>query len=272
MGSDAMARMSVEPVKFLPSETVELDKPLFVFLPGMDGAGTLFRPQASYIAPWFDIRCVSISPTDKSDWIRLAHKIGDLIRHEIPESASKTGRRRQVYLCGESFGGCLAMHVLTQFPDLFERAILVNPASSFRRLPWMHFGSAITRRLPSSAYQFSALGLVPLLIETHRVSRRDRKDMTAAMGAVPAKTASWRMKLLSEFEAERLPLERITHPVLLIAGANDRLLPSKREVKSLLKRFPNAQMRVLPKSGHACLLERETNLQKILFETDFLPP
>ena len=271
MASDATVRMAAEPVQFLPSKTIEPDKPLFVFLPGMDGAGTLFRPQESRLMPWFDVRCVSISLTDKSGWVRLAHKVSDLIRRELPGLTMKKGRRRQVYLCGESFGGCLAMHVLTQSPDLFERAILINPASSFRRLPWMHFGSAITRRLPSSAYQFSSLGLVPLLIETHRVSRGDRKDMTAAMGAVPAKTASWRMKLLSEFEAERLPLERMTHPVLLIAGANDRLLPSAREVKGLLARFPNAQMTVLPKSGHACLLERETNLQKILLEAGFLP-
>ena len=259
------------PVRFLPSENIAPDKPLFIFLPGMDGAGTLFRPQMSRLAPWFDIRCVSIARTDKSGWVRLAQKVSELIRGELAKLSAKVGRRRRVYLCGESFGGCLAMHVLTHSPDLFERIVLVNPASSFRRLPWMHFGSAITRRLPSSAYQFSSLGLVPLLIESHRVSQREREEMTAAMGAVPARTASWRMKLLSEFEAERLPLERMTHPVLLIAGANDRLLPSKREVKELLRRFPNAQMKVLPYSGHACLLERETNLQQILRENDFLP-
>ena len=236
----------------------------------MDGAGTLFRPQVNRLLPWFDIRCVAISLTDKSGWERLARKVCDLIEGVAHVSEGK--RRRGVYLCGESFGGCLAMHVLTQAPHLFERVILINPASSFRRLPWMHLGPLITRRLPSQAYQFSSLGLVPLLIEQNRVSRRDRKDITAAMGAVPAKTAAWRMKLLSEFEAERLPLERMTHPVLLIAGENDRLLPSKREVKGLMARFPDAHVKVLPHSGHACLLESKTNLQKILFDYDFLPP
>ena len=270
MGSNPKGA-SAGPVKFLPSEVAAPDKPLFIFLPGMDGAGTLFRPQIGRLLPWFDIRCVSIALKDKSGWERLARKVIELIRRELLELDSKSGRRRAVYLCGESFGGCLAMHVLTQAPELFERVILINPASSFRRLPWMHLGPLITRRLPNSAYQFSSLGLVPLLIEQHRVSRRDRKDMTAAMGAVPAKTASWRMKLLSEFESERLPLERMTHPILLIAGENDRLLPSKREVGGLLNRFPNAQMKVLPHSGHACLLESETNLQKILREADFLP-
>ncbi|MGB3768296.1 MAG: alpha/beta hydrolase [Phormidesmis sp.] len=270
MVSRAAAGQPVGPVKFLPNKNVAPDKPLFIFLPGMDGSGRLFRPQESRLMPWFDVRCVSIALTDKSSWTRLARKVGELIRSEL-SALNTNGRRRAVYLCGESFGGCLAMHVLTQSPELFERIVLVNPASSFRRLPWMHLGSLITRRLPSQAYQFSSLGMVPLLIEQHRVSQRDRQDMTTAMSAVSARTAAWRMKLLSEFEAERLPLERMMHPVLLIAGANDRLLPSTREVKSLLRRFPNSQMKVLPYSGHACLLERETNLQKILFESGFLP-
>lgn len=266
MGS---ADLSAEPVRFLPPKGIAPDKPLFIFLPGMDGAGTLFRPQVNRLLPWFDVRCVSISRTDKSGWARLARKVCGLIEGLVNATG---GKRRVVYLCGESFGGCLSMHVLTQAPYLFERVILINPASSFRRLPWMHLGSLITRRLPSQAYQFSSLGLVPLLIEPNRVSRRDRKDMTVAMGAVPAKTAAWRMKLLSEFEAERLPLERMTHPVLLIAGENDRLLPSKREAKSLMARFPDARIKVLPHSGHACLLESETNLKQILFDYDFLPP
>ena len=264
------ADVPAEPVKLLPSKWSAPGKPLFIFLPGMDGAGTLFRPQVERLLPWFDVRCVAISLADTSGWERLARKVCDLIDGLV--NASKRKRRRMVYLCGESFGGCLAMHVLTLAPHLLERVILINPASSFRRLPWMHLGPLITRRLPSQAYQFSSLGLVPLLIEQHRVSRRDRKDMTAAMGAVPAKTAAWRMKLLSEFEAERLPLERMTHPVLLIAGGNDRLLPSKREVKSLMARFPDAQVKILPHSGHACLLESETNLQQILFDYGFLPP
>lgn len=271
MVSKADVGSTSEPVRFLPPKGADSSKPLFVFLPGMDGAGTLFRPQVARLLPWFDVRCVALSLTDRSGWERLARKVGLLIRAERL-SGREGSRRRLVYLCGESFGGCLVMHVLTQWPELFERIILINPASSFRRLPWMHLGPLIMRRLPSQAYQFSSIGLVPLLIESHRVKRRDRKDMTAAMGAVPARTAAWRMKLLSEFESERLPLERMTHPVLLIAGENDRLLPSKREAKSLLARFPNAQMKVLPKSGHACLLESETDLQKILVEAGFLPP
>lgn len=253
-------------VRLLTPRPVQPHKPLFIFLPGMDGTGTLLRTQIDRLVPWFDLRCVEISPKDLSGWQDLAHQVSRLISAEVGK------HRRAVYLCGESFGGCLAMQVLTQSPYLFDRVILVNPASSFRRLPWMQLGSLITRQLPNLAYRYSARGFVPFLIEPFRVNRRDREALETAMGTVPAQTAAWRMAMLSRFEVERLPLERMAHPVLLIAGGNDRLLPSKREAKSLRTRFPNAELTVLPDSGHACLLETSTNLQKILHQYRFLEP
>jgi pimeloyl-ACP methyl ester carboxylesterase len=260
----------ISSVRLVSPKPVQTSKPLFVFLPGMDGTGTLLRPQLDRLAPWFDLRCVAISPDDTTGWEPLARQVSQLISAEV--LSSQRPSRRSVYLCGESFGGCLAMQVLTLSPHLFDRVILVNPASSFRRLPWMHLGSMLTQQLPALAYRYSALGLAPFLMDPFRVARCDRKALEAAMGSVPAKTAAWRMGLLSGFEVERLPLERMTHPVLLIAGESDRLLPSKREAQSLQARFPNSQLMLLPNSGHACLLERDTNLQKILRQHGFLAP
>lgn len=287
-------RVTSDAVRLLTPRPVRSGQPLFIFLPGMDGTGTLLRSQLDRLVPWFDIRCVAISNQDNIDWEPLARQISDLIEsalaadssknsgknsskkraqpHPNPKEGASQGRRRAVYLCGESFGGCLAMQVLSLSPHLFDRVILVNPASSFRRLPWMQLGSMITRQLPDLAYRYSARGLVPFLIEANRVPKRDQVALEKAMGSVPAKTAAWRMLLLSRFEAERLPLERMNQPVLLIAGGQDKLLPSIREARSLQRRFPNAQLTILPNSGHACLLEWDVNLPKILRQHNFLDP
>lgn len=270
----------VAPVKFLrpeltldtlPSLSTALPKPLFIFLPGMDGSGRLLRPQVERLVPYFDIRCVALNAKNRSDWRSLAFQVSRLISQEADDYIEKFEDTPAIYLCGESFGGCLAMQLLTLSPQLFDRVILINPASSFRKLPWMQLGPMITRQLPSLAYRYSSQGLIPFLIEPHRVARRDRVALSNAMESVPAKMAAWRMDLLRKFEVERLPLEKMTHPVLLIAGGNDRLLPSKRETQSLLKRFPNAQFVLLPRSGHACLLETKTNLYQILKDHHFLP-
>lgn len=281
-------------VRLLVPRPVRSSHPLFIFLPGMDGTGTLLRSQLDRLVPWFDVRCVAISNQDHTDWEPLARQVSALIESALAADNAKTiahpnraqtagqkagqkddapqSRRRPVYLCGESFGGCLAMQVLSISPHLFDRVILINPASSFRRLPWMQLGSMLTRQLPDLAYRYSARGLVPFLIEADRVPKRDRAALEKAMGSVPAKTAAWRMLLLSRFEAERLPLEHMNHPVLLIAGRQDKLLPSIREARSLQRRFPNAHLTILPNSGHACLLEWDVNLPKILRQHNFLEP
>ena len=237
----------------------------------MDGTGELFQAQASKLSRWFDLRCLSLPPQELADWQTLTHQVSTLIDTELGKDTAPSGRRRGVYLCGESFGGCLAMQVLVHSPHLFEKVILINPASSFRRLPWMQLGSLITHQLPNLVYRYGAQGLIPFLIEPFRVDRRDRIALANAMGSVPAKTAAWRMGLLSQFEIERLPLERMNHPVLVIAGGNDRLLPSVREANSLVARFPNAKKVLLPGSGHACLIESKTDLAQILQTQQFLP-
>ena len=47
---------------------------------------------------------------------------------------------RPVYLLGESFGGVLALAVATERPELVDRVILVNPATSFPRSVWPVLG------------------------------------------------------------------------------------------------------------------------------------
>ena len=111
---------------FLTPNQLQPQLPLFVFLPGMDGTGQLFRTQTAGLEAGFDVRCLALSPTDLTSWDELAEQTVELIYQELDKAS------RPVYLCGESFGGCLAMKVALLKPDLFTRIILVNPASSFR--------------------------------------------------------------------------------------------------------------------------------------------
>ena len=75
---------------------------------------------------------------------------------------------------------------------------------------------------------------------------------------------------MKEFDVSDNQLRRINQPVLVLAGAADRLLPSLSEAEHLVKALPNAEMVVLPHSGHACLLERDVNLYEIIKERKFL--
>lgn len=249
---------------FLTPKPLKPEYPLFVFLPGMDGTGQLLRSQLNYLEIGFDIRALAISPWDMTSWEALAEEVSRLIEAELK------GKRRQVYLCGESFGGCLALQVIKQIPHLIDRLILINPATSFHRLSWLSFGSQLVHWLPGVAYHYSTVGLATFLAEWELLEPANLEELIKVMQMIPQKTTVWRLSLLREFRLTEMQLARITQPVLLIAGGRDRLLPSVSESKWLASRLNDAKRLVLPESGHACLLEADVDLYQILKSQNFL--
>ncbi|HEY9607396.1 MAG TPA: alpha/beta hydrolase [Allocoleopsis sp.] len=250
---------------FLTPGRLNPNYPLFVFLPGMDGTGRLLRSQTKGLETAFDVRALAIPPDDLTNWQDLAATVVHLIEEALNDRASHS-----VYLCGESFGGCLALKVALLAPHLFRRIVLINPATSFNQRPLLRWGAQLNRLIPEYFYDLSALALLPLLSNLERLLPVDRRALLDAMRSVPAKTANWRISLVSEFDVDETALRRLTQPVLVIAGGADRLLPSVSEAERLVHCLPNAKMNVLPQSGHTCLLEADVNLFDILKDQNFL--
>ena len=250
-------------LRLLACTPVTASRPLFVFLPGMDGSGALLQAQVAGLRTGFDIRCLSIPPDDLRGWDELSEQVAALIQMEQQRHPG-----RKTTICGESFGGCLALRLITRFPKLCDQLILVNPASSAQRQPWISACSSLTQLLPTPIYQLSTFSLCNLLIASHRVSRPRRHQLLAAMQAVRPQSAAWRLSLLRQFRLEDLPLDRVHQPVLILASEADRLLPSQREAKRLARFLPNTTIVHLADSGHACLLENQLNLSAILKSQD----
>jgi len=260
----AMPEVKLGPC-FLTPKRVQPDYPLFVFLPGMDGTGQLLRSQTTGLEVAFDVRCLAIPQDDLTSWDELTQEVLNLIHAELEKNP-----HRLVYLCGESFGGCLAMKVALRSPQLFERIILVNPASSFHRHPWYGWASQLAYFVPRCFYQASAEWLLPFIAAIGQILPDDCRDMLKTMQSVPPETVLWRLSLIREFDVDETQLTRLTQPVLVVASARDRLLPSLTEARRLVNTLPNATIVVLPYSGHACLLEADINLYKIMQEHNFL--
>jgi pimeloyl-ACP methyl ester carboxylesterase len=250
---------------FLTPKRLQPELPLFVYLPGMDGTGQLLRTQTAGLESGFDVRCLAIPRDDLTSWDVLANNVLDLIHAELERSS-----HRSVYLCGESFGGCLAQKVAIMAPHLFKRILLINSASAFNLRPFFNWASQLTYLVPSCLYEFGALGLLPFLAALSRISRSDRQELLKSMRSVPPQTVLWRISLLREFYLNEVKLRNLRQPVLVIASANDRLLPSIEEARRLVNILPNSKIVVLPHSGHACLLETDVNLYTIMKEHNFL--
>ncbi|MBW4608600.1 MAG: alpha/beta hydrolase [Hassallia sp. WJT32-NPBG1] len=250
---------------FLTPKRLKPEYPLLVYLPGMDGTGQLLRAQTAGLEAGFDVRCLAIPREDLTSWDDLARNVLDLIDAELEKSPP-----RPVYLCGESFGGCLALKVAIASPKLFKRIVLINSASAFNLRPWLNWTSQLTGIIPGYLYDVGALGLLPFLASLGRVDRGDRQELLKSMRYVPPETVLWRISLLRNFHVDEKQLRTLTQPILLIAGADDRLLPSVTEAQRLVNILPNAKTVVLPNSGHACLLEKDIYLYEIMKENNFL--
>jgi pimeloyl-ACP methyl ester carboxylesterase len=256
---------NIKTICFLKPTPAKPHLPLFIFLPGMDGTGLLLHKQIPQLANVFDIRCLNIPLDDRSNWNTLTARTIALIKAELNRNP-----QRAVYLCGESFGGCLALNIALKAPHLMDRLILVNPASSFKQQPWLQWGSFLTQSMPEWFYPASVLGLLPFLASLGRISPSDRQALITTMKSVPQQTSAWRLELLQSFTLDTHRLRQLKKPVLVIAGASDLLLPSVTEAKLLAKHLPHTRLVVLPSSGHACLLENDIDLLEILQQQNFL--
>ena len=252
-------------VHFIDPREVNRDAPLFIYLPGMDGTGKLLQTQSDNLVAKFDLRCLSIRVDNYSTWQNLAEDTVKLIKAEL-----KNKTNREVYLCGESFGGCLALKTALAVSDLITKLILVNPASSFSRLPFLNWGVELISWFPSSIQPYSAAGLLPFLVRLNRISNCDRDRLMESMKSVPLHVISWRLSLLRDFKVTDRQLRSLNIPSLIVAGAADGLLPSVKEAQKLANLLPQAKMTILPQSGHACLLETEINLYQILKQQNFI--
>jgi pimeloyl-ACP methyl ester carboxylesterase len=244
-------------IKFLTFEPRQQHLPLLIYFPGMDGTGVLFAKQQAQLAAQFDVCCLAIGHNSWLGWSELVDRVVRLIDKESADG------EREIHLCGESFGACLAMLVAAQLPRV-KQLISINPASSFARLPLLTFGSFGADFLPEPLYQLSTRLFVNLLIDVDRVAPIDRHNLIQAMLSIDAKIVAWRLKLLREFQIGIAIPNLLDIPTLLIAGECDRLLPSKLEVQILQRQLPRSKTIFLPNSGHACLLEKDLNLAEII--------
>ncbi|MDZ8053421.1 MAG: alpha/beta fold hydrolase [Aulosira sp. ZfuVER01] len=250
---------------FLAIQPSNPRNPLFVFLPGMDETGKeLMYIQTAGLETAFDVHCFVIPPDDLKGWDEMTQRVAALTQLELEKAP-----RSSVYLCGESFGGCLALKILERFPQLFTRIILINSASSFSRVPWLTLGSLLFPLTPKFFYKFSSLISLPFLAHLNKLSSPAKEELLKSTRSAPKATANQRLSLMREFDIDQQKLAQITQPVLIVGSKSDRLLPSADEAQRLAKIFPHHQIKILPDSGHACLLESDVNLYKILISENF---
>lgn len=251
-----------EPVLYAPV-LPQLDKPLMVMLSGLDGTGNLFISQLRSLSQYFDVRCLRIPESNRQDWPELAKAVIRLIQD--------VRNGRLVYVCGESFGGCLALQIALLAPQVLNYMVLVNPASALRRYTWIRWATRYTGYVPDWLFRVSGAIALPLLANFDRISHEKRELFINTVRPISQDCVAWRIGMLHRFKVEPEQMTHIELPTILLASERDRLFPSDEEARILKQSLPNAKIYPLPESGHVCLLEDEVNLSQCLKTLKALP-
>lgn len=242
--------------------------PLLIYFPGLDETGEdLISLEMNGFKQDFDVRGLIIPSSDLDDWDDLAAAAIALTRQVIAQMPRETS----VCLCAESFGGCLGLRVLEQAPDLFDRVILINPASSFRDVWWLDLGAQLMPIVPDFVFDQPSDWLVFFLAPLHRISEEARRALAKSTQDAPKETLVKRLDLMRNFSVNADLLGQVSCPVLLVGSRCDRILPSVAEVQRLKQFFWKAQVAILPHSGHACLTETDVNLDEIMRAHHLMP-
>jgi len=228
--------------------------PLLIYLPGMEGTGTLFFRQEPDLAQRFTVISLPLSPSSTCTYDELISDLLEVYDRENAQSA---------VVVGESFGGTVALRFALDHPDRVNHLVLANTFSYFRH----RLDLAVARFLLPLGF-WTPGRLVRNVVMHHiligeHVNREAIERLLKASFSHGYRASSRRLKLIQGHDV-RDRLDRLKMPVTIVAGGKDRMLPSVREGKFLASKIPKARLIVLPDLGHACFLSDRFHLAKFL--------
>lgn len=165
----------------------------------------------------------------------------------------------QVDIFGTSYGGEVALNLAAARPDLMGRMVLANTVA--RTNAWLkEIGEAwILAGGNPRAYYATTIPVIysPVFYDRRAQWMENRKNLLTGTAFASADFQARMARLTRSAESHDVTgqLDRITCPVLLIASQQDHITPPQEQAY-LAEHLPNAELVLLPKTGHAAFYER----------------
>ena len=176
----------------------------------------------------------------------------------------------KAHLVGNSMGGAIALNLMLEASQRFDRAVLMGsigtphpPTPEIDRL-WGFFEDPSERVLNNIFHWF-------VYDETFIADRLDgiaKARYAAAMQpdirrSFEAMFPAPRSKALEELVVPQLALRRINHPVLLVHGRDDHIVPLDTSLY-LLRHLPDVQLHVFGQCSHWSQIEKAAGFNQLL--------
>lgn len=180
----------------------------------------------------------------------------------------------RAHVVGNSLGGAIALHLLVEAPERFSRAVLMGSAGAPCRLTseldrvWGFYADPS----PSTMAQLIRWFAYDDRIVGDQLEHISQMRFAAAMDPTVRRSYEAmfpppRQQHLDALVVPPASLRRIPHPVLLVHGRDDPIVPLETSY-FLVQHIPRAKLMVYGQCGHWTQVEHRDSFHRLLF--DFL--
>lgn len=180
----------------------------------------------------------------------------------------------KAHLVGNSMGGALALHLLHRHPDRVNRVVLMGTMGTPHQItPWLDqlwgfYDDPSEERMAEAISWFvydpdAVGGDLQGIAEERYPSAMDENVSSSFASMFPPP----RQKHVDDLALPDLAFQRMDHPVLLVHGRDDGIIPLETS-QYLLERLSNVQMHVFGQCRHWIMIEYAAAFNELL--ADFL--
>lgn len=176
----------------------------------------------------------------------------------------------KAHLVGNSMGGAVALHLLMEAPQRFGRVVLMGAIGAPCRLTpeldrlWGFYDDPspvlLAQAIRWFVYDDSFLReRLDEIVRIRYAAAMKEEVRRSFMAMFPAP----RQKHLDDLIVPDSTLRRIEHPVLLVHGRNDLIVPVETSYY-LLNRLPNVEMHIIGRCSHWTQIEHSQRFHELL--------
>jgi len=261
----------LDPCKYFEPDSMKSDegKPFLLFIPGIDGSSLTLLPHMDALRRKYRLRCLVVPPKARSSWRQLE----EIVIRALSESLSSSER---ALVFAESMGAVLALDLASKYESMIESVVVLNPATSFNRASMKSVWQDVLPNLSESVYSLAPFAFIPALYDLEFLLSQLSQSSTAlsalkAFGSIgllgeliPRQTLQHRLNLLHNMPVTDRVLQRIRVPTVVLASANDALIPSASESERLISLIPNSRRVLLSSGGHASMTDARLDIARII--------